>query len=287
MSLRSPSRPPRLEAHALVRGSVEHYEDPLLYDHEYRRRRADVNFYRQVAASAGGDLLELGCGSGRVMVPLLRDGHRVMGVDLSRPMLRRCAERISRLAVQRRSRAQLVRADFREYTFSRRWPLIICPFNAMMHLYSREDISRFLACVRRHLAPGGHFCFDVLNPDLKWLTRDPVRRWARTRFRNPTTGRAYYYTTNQIYNPVTQIAWINIFYDPIKEEGADLSSERLPPSRAVRLAHRQFFPEELLTILESNGFTVEKRDGGFVGEPFTADADSQVCTCSITEGVRR
>jgi SAM-dependent methyltransferase len=266
--------PERARLHA---ATVEHYADPHLYDHEYHRRRADVNYYRAVAAQKGRDLLELGCGSGRLLVPLVRDGARAVGLDYSQPMLRRCGERLARLRPERRARAHLVRGDFRRFALGRKFPLVLCPFNAMMHLYTRADVAAFLACVRAHLAPGGTFAFDVLNPDLTWLTRDPEKRWARTRFKDPRTGKSYFYTTNHTYDAATQIAWIRIFYDP-----ADAPPSGRPPrTRIVHLAHRQFFPEELAGLLENNGFSVDAREGGFAGEPFGSGSDSQVCRCSI------
>ena len=67
------------------------FDDPLLYDWEYRRRRDDVRFYRTLAGERGGPVLNLGCGTGRLMLPLLRDGHVVVGVDRARPMLTRAA----------------------------------------------------------------------------------------------------------------------------------------------------------------------------------------------------
>ena len=261
----------------LRRATFEHYEDPSIYDHEYRRRRADVNFYREFVRGHGGDVLELGCGTGRVLVPVVRDGHRVVGVDAAQTMLARCAERLGRLSERARARARLVRADFRQLAFGRRFPAIICPFNAMQHLYSRDDIARFLDGVRRHLAPGGRFAFDIMNPDLEWLMRDPHRHWARTRFKHPVTGRSYYYSTNHAYDAATQITWIRLYYD----DAEPAASGRPPRRHIVRLAHRQIFPEELLLLLDHHGFTVERRDGGFHGEAFAGDSESQVCTCSI------
>ena len=75
-------------------GAIEPYRDAILYDWEYRRRREDVAFYRMLAGERGGPVLDLGCGSGRVMLPLVRDGHRVLGVDLSSHMLARASERL-------------------------------------------------------------------------------------------------------------------------------------------------------------------------------------------------
>src|SRR5580698_9926130 len=79
-------------------GSREHYADAALYDYEYRRRRADVTFYRELARRRGADrILELGAGSGRVTVPLARDGRAVVALDQSAAMLAMLAARVARL----------------------------------------------------------------------------------------------------------------------------------------------------------------------------------------------
>src|SRR5439155_1181079 len=78
----------------LEAGAREHYLDALLYDHEYKRRRHDVRFYRLLGQQFGGPILELGCGTGRLLVPLARDGLEVVGIDHSREMLDRCRERL-------------------------------------------------------------------------------------------------------------------------------------------------------------------------------------------------
>jgi SAM-dependent methyltransferase len=230
-------------------GTVEHYEDAALYDFEYRRRRRDVTFYREIArryAGAGAiSVLELGCGSGRVLAPLARDGHHVVGVDLAATMLARASARLAKLSPRARARAQVVRGDVRALPFAAGiTPLAICPFNGFQHMYTRTDALACLAEVRRVLTPGGAFVFDVLNPDLAWLTRDASRRWARTRFRHPTTGEPLVYTTNQTYEPISQIAYMRIYY-----EGSDRT-------RVVRLCHRQFFPAEREGICTSAGFRI-------------------------------
>jgi SAM-dependent methyltransferase len=262
-------------AAALAAGTLEHYEDASLYDHEYKRRREDVRWYRSLATrelgkpSARGTILELGCGSGRTLLPLVRDGWRVTGVDAAPAMLERCRQRLARLGKEAATRATLVRADFRELALGERFPLVICPFNAFMHLYTREDVERFLAVVHAHLAPGGLFAFDVLNPDLAWLSRDPNRRWARTRFRHPRTGRMSYYSTSLTYDAALQVAFMRIYYEP--ETGGR--------TRTVRLTHRQFFPLELAALLHYNGFTIDAHEGGFDGESLVPESEEQVLRC--------
>lgn len=268
-------------AAALAAGTTEHYEDAALYDHEYKRRRDDVRWYRRLAAEAlgtpdtrGAAILELGCGSGRTLLPLVRDGWRVTGVDVAPAMLARCRERLDRLGREAAARATLHEGDFRGVDLRRRFPLVICPFNAFMHLYTRQDVERFLAVVHRHLAPGGLFAFDVLNPDLGWLSRDPRKRWSRTRFRHPRTGRRMVYSTSTSYDAALQIAFMRIYYEP--EDGGR--------TRVVRLAHRQFFPLELEALLHYNGFAVESHDGGFDGDPLLPESEEQVIRCRSRRG---
>ena len=266
-------------AAALAAGSSEHYEDAALYDHEYKRRRDDVRWYQALAhkelgkPGGGKVILELGCGTGRTLVPLVRDGWSVVGVDASARMLERCRARLERVGGGA-GRAELVRADFRALDLGRRFPLVICPFNAFMHLYTRDDVERFCAGVRAHLAPGGLFAFDVLNPDLGWLSRDPTRRWARTRFRHPRTGKITYYSTSLSYDAALQIAFMRIYYEPA----------RGGRERMVRLTHRQFFPLELDALLHYNGFTVEAHEGGFDGGALVPESEEQVLRCRSRRG---
>jgi SAM-dependent methyltransferase len=263
-------------ARALAAGTREHYQDAALYDHEYKRRRDDVRWYRRLAAGELGTpekrsknapaILELGCGSGRTLLPLARDGWRIVGVDAAPKMLARCRDRVDRAGAAVSRRVELVEGDFREISLGRRFPLVICPFNAFMHLYSRADVERFLAVVRAHLAPGGLFAFDVLNPDLGWLSRDPHRRWARTRFRHPVTGKPMVYSTSVTYDAALQIAFMRIYYEP--ETGGR--------ERVVRLVHRQFFPLELEALLHYNGFEISSHEGGFDGKPLLPESEEQV-----------
>jgi SAM-dependent methyltransferase len=260
----------------LAAGTSEHYRDAVLYDFEYRRRRADVNWYRALAARLAprGPVLELGAGSGRVSVALARDGVQVTGIDLAEPMLARAAERVQALPRAARDRVELRRADMRSLALGRRFPLVICPFNAFQHLYSRRDVEAALAVVRDHLTPTGRFAFDVLHPDLRWLSRDPDKRWARTRFRHPATGQRFEYTTNQTYDPVVQIAFMRIYYQPLDERDAPRGAERV-----VRLTHRQFFPAELMGLLTHFDFRVDERYGDFDESPLTAVSPSQILVC--------
>ncbi len=267
---------------ALGRGSREHYSDAEQYDHEYRRRKDDVAFYLEVAKKYArkSPMLELGCGSGRLTLPLLRAGHHVVGVDAAPAMVKRLRERADGLPHDAGSRAQLHVADFRTLGGARsalgaaRYDLVVCPFNAFQHLYDQRDVERFLRGVRDRLRPGGLFVFDLMNPDLRWLSRDSTKRWGRTRYKDPRTGHAMVYSHQLVYDAPLQIAFMTIYYD--RADG------KRHGSRRTLLTHRHFFPRELEALLLYNGFRIERRDGDFTGGSLQADSEQQVLWCRLS-----
>jgi SAM-dependent methyltransferase len=303
-----PGLPPRLPDQLVEdlvdAGSREHYADAALYDYEYRRRRADVTFYRELARRRGAArILELGAGTGRITVPLARDGRYVVALDQSAAMLARLGERVARLPPAVAARITPVSGDLRSFAVGGRFPLVIAAFNVLEHLYTRGEVAACLERVAAHLTPDGAFVFDVQLPDLAWLLRDPTKRWARTRFTDPTTGRTMYYSTNHDYDPVSQIALIRLYYEAADEPPAgkfappgDPRAQRLervghpgapgraptaPPPRVVKLSQRKFFPAELEALVAHAGFRVTERYGDFFFRPLDGTAESQVLVCEM------
>jgi SAM-dependent methyltransferase len=299
---REPRRPPRaaplpdeLVEDLVDAGSREHYADAALYDYEYRRRRADVTFYRELARRRGADrILELGAGSGRVTVPLARDGHYIVAVDRSAAMLARLRDRVTHLPRAVAARIAPTAGDLRTFSVAGRFPMAVAAFNVLEHLYTRGEVTACLQRIAAHLTPDGVFAFDVQLPDLAWLTRDPTKRWARTRFTDPTTGRAMVYSTNHDYDPVSQIVLIRLYYEPADEgpgrpvgRGAAPSPGGGPTVRVVKLSQRKFFPAELEALVSHAGFRVAERYGDFSFRPLDGSAESQVLVCEPVAKRRR
>jgi len=251
-------------------GSREHYADAALYDYEYRRRRADITFYRELAKRRGGPILDLGCGSGRAAIPLARDGHHVLGIDQSPGMLAKLRARIADLPAAAAARIAVSNGNLCTFDVPGKYNLVIAAFNVLEHLYTRGELAACLARVAEHLAPGGAFAFDVQMPDLAWLLRDPVKRWAKTRFTDPTTKRAMFYSTNHDYDPVGQIANIRLYYEPVDGKG---------PTKIVKLSQRKYFPAELEALVSHSGFRMAERYGDFAWQPLDGTAESQVLVC--------
>jgi SAM-dependent methyltransferase len=251
----------------LLAGARAHYEDPTYYTATYRRRIDDVQFYVDLAVRRGGPVLEYGVGNGRIALVLARHGVRVAGVDHSREMLGDLRARLRDEPFAVRRRLTLHRGDMRRARLRKRFPLVICPFNAALHLYSRADVERFLASVRAHLAPGGLFAFDISMPRMEDLARDPSRAFHAPRFRHPTTGEMVHNREYFDYDAARQILFVSMEFEPVGH-----------PRRAwtTPLAHRQFFPQEMAALLHYNGFRVEKLSGDFYGGPLDRTSDVMV-----------
>lgn len=136
------------------------YDDSAdIYDLQYETYRSDIPHYVRLADEFGGPVLELGAGTGRVTEALARAGHDVVAVEVSQAMLDRAIERFGDAPWS--NRITPVRGDMRSLTVTGKFPLIIAPFNTLMHAYTLADQDATFANVVHHLAPGGMFAFDV------------------------------------------------------------------------------------------------------------------------------
>ncbi len=144
-----------------------------LYDHvgPYRSR-PDVAFYVEQAEESGGPVLEIGSGTGRVLIPTARAGIEIVGLDRSQSMLAVCRKQLAEAAPRVRERVQLVQGDMRQFKLEREFKLATIPFRPFQHLVTVADQMACLTSIHRHLAPDGRLVFDVFNPSLESLTRE-------------------------------------------------------------------------------------------------------------------
>ena len=155
--------------------------DPIarLYDPWSASVIEDISFYVEEACSAGGQIVELGVGTGRIAIPTALAGVHVIGVDSSAGMLAVCAQRGREAGVS--ELLDLRQGDLRAPPVTDRVRLVTCPFRAFLHLASDEERLEALAAARELLEPGGRLVFDVFAPspeDIeethgRWIEREP------------------------------------------------------------------------------------------------------------------
>lgn len=150
-----------------------------LYDPWSRSVVEDISFYVGEAVAAGGTVVELGVGTGRIAIPVAAAGVKVIGVDSSQGMLDVCAEEARRAGVA--ALVELRLGDLREPPVDERVSLVLCPFRAYLHLADDAGRLRALRAARKLLLPGGRLVFDVFAPSAddvaethgRWIEREP------------------------------------------------------------------------------------------------------------------
>lgn len=146
-----------------------------LYDHvvPYRDHH-DVAFYVDAAQQAGSPVLELGCSTGRVLIPTARAGIDIVGVDLSSHMLEICRMRLQQESDDVRRRARLIQADMRTFELNEQFTLATLPFRPFQHLLTVADQLACLDSIRGHLVAGGALILDLFNPSLDFLVNRAI-----------------------------------------------------------------------------------------------------------------
>jgi SAM-dependent methyltransferase len=276
MTTRSRKNDLELEA-----GTTAHYENPAYYTKTYKTRLDDVRYYVDLARARSGPVLEYGCGNGRITIPLARTGTDVVGLDRSAEMLADLKARLKLEDDRVSNRVTLKRADMRRAKLRQRFPLVFCPFNAFLHLYTRQDVEQFLARVLEHLTPRGQFVFDVSMPEPEELARDPNRAYHTPRFRYPSEdGKSetlVRYSERFDYDKLRQLLFVAMEFSPV-----DGGEAWMTP-----LAHRQFYPQELEALLHYNGFEIETFAGDFMGSPVATHSSTLLIHARAKSSRRR
>ena len=146
------------------------------YDLDFDGVDDDVTMYREIATRQGGPVLELGCGTGRVALPLAQAGLTVVGVDFSAGMLAEARAQTGSLP------ATWVEADMRSVRLRRKFGVVLVPFGGLQHMSTALDVAAVMATVARHLEADGVAIVDIEVPHPEDLEAGPqplVMHWTR------------------------------------------------------------------------------------------------------------
>ena len=230
-----------------------------LYDHVVPYRdRPDVTFFVEAASKAGSPVLEVGCGTGRVLIPTARAGLDIVGLDLSPHMLAVCRQRLGDESEAVQSRVRLVQADMRSFDLGRVFTLVTIPFRPFQHLLTVNDQLSCLKSIHRHLVDGGALIFDVFNPSLDSLVNRPVgeEMTEEPEFNMPDGRRITRRHKTVAHDRFDQINDFELVYYVTHPDGRE---ERLV--HAFRL--RYLFRFEVEHLLGRAGFAIEHLYAGY------------------------
>ena len=245
------------------------------YDWENARTlgRRDVPFWRNVARQTRGPVLELGCGTGRISLPLSREGVSVVGIDRSAPMLERAAKRFAasrkRTGARGKKHLQFVRGDIRFLPFERSsFKTVLAPYGILQSLVRDKDLNDTLAAVANVLEPGGVFGVDLVPDVPNW------REYSnRIQMKGKAAGGAHLTLVESVRQDrkkrltIFEQTYIERRGQQVKEHTFDLTFRTLPiPAFTKRL--------------EKAGFIVDAVLGDYRGGPWDERADVWIMLAS-------
>jgi SAM-dependent methyltransferase len=226
--------------------------------------RRDVPFWARAAAAAGGPVLELGCGTGRVLLPVGRRGTPVVGIDLSDRMLARARARVRRARLG--ARVHLVRGDIRHLPFpDGRFALVMAPYGILQSLTSDADLRAALSSVARALRPGGRFAMELVADLPAWQEYSQA-----TKLRGWRPGRKAHLTLVESVRQDRRRGLTLFEQEFVETRGGKTRSQRFT------LAFRTLSVAQMARRLTRAGFNVTARLGSYDGDPWTKESDSWI-----------
>ncbi|HSB89569.1 MAG TPA: class I SAM-dependent methyltransferase [Anaerolineales bacterium] len=223
----------------------------------------DIRFYQQRIPSPEASILELGCGTGRVLVPLAENCGHILGVDVSETMLALCRRKLAEKRLLR-PRVEVRQGDITDLELGKAFDLIIAPFRVFQTLETDREVSGYFTTVRTHLSSGGTAILTLFRPS---LDADRMRReWAtdheRFRWEVPFEGgRVTLHDRRAHMDREKLVLYPELVYRRYEQD-------RLVDETVLKISMRCYYPEELLSLIADQEFVIVNRWGGYAGEPY-------------------
>ena len=223
----------------------------------------DIAFYQARLPSSDASVLELGCGTGRVLLPLAAVCGFIHGMDRSQAMLARCLQKLQAAAIPP-TKARLELGDITHFALGQRFDLIIAPYRVLQNLEMDAAVTGLFRCIRQHLTPGGTCILNVFRPygepetlRQKWCTEKEKLCWEVA----VEGGRVTCHDRRPRMNPDKMILYPELIY-------RHYQGEALVDEAVLRIAMRCYYPEEFVQLIVNQGFRVLQQWGGYKSEPY-------------------
>ena len=238
------------------------------YDAENRDKTDDLAMFSRLAAQYPGAILDVGCGTGRVLIHLAQKGHAVHGLDNDRAMLARLESKLQERP-RLRERIAYVCADVLRHQFERRFRLALLTYNALMHFREQEQQINLLQRLRGWLAEDGLLVIDLPNAGPAFAADDTESLTLERTFLDEETGHMVMLQSVSLLDRAKQLLHVDWIYDEIDGDGR--VKRHIAPHQL-----RYFFLPELRLLLERCGFRIESVYGDTEGGAYHADSERMI-----------
>jgi len=236
------------------------------YDYYGTGLEGDAQFYVEEAQKTGSPVLEIGCGTGRITIPIAEAGVDIVGLDRSSNMLSIFRQKIANLNAETQSHIRIVKDDMRSFSLKDRFKLIIIPYRAFLHLLTPEDQRLALNQIHRHLTDDGLLIFNIFDPSLEYIVAHLGRLGSALKkdseFIHLDTGHTFVVWNSLNYDPGCQILKAHIIFEELDDDGKVISKTYCPST--LRYVYRY----EMQYLLELCGYRIEALYGDFQRGPF-------------------
>jgi SAM-dependent methyltransferase len=242
------------------------FDDGALYDIFFEKYDLGLDFYLALAKEARGPVLDVACGTGRILLPCLKAGVDIDGLDLFPGMLSRLREKAAAAGFK----PQLHQADMAAFRLPRRYAMIMICFNAFAHTLTTEDQLACLRACRDHLHRGGLLAFDTYFPGQQWMSQQSGTRELEVEIPHPETGLPVRMWDTRTFDRVAQVQ--HSFVEIEMLDAARKVVATYPSKTAVRWTYKA----EMELLLQLAGFARWEILGGFDERRLTQETDAIV-----------
>lgn len=232
----------------------------------------DLPFYLDLAEASGGPVLELACGTGRILLPVAAAVGGGAGVDASPGMIDEACNKAQALGLADTVRLEV--GDIRTVDLHHRYPLVMIPYSSLFQLATDDDLLAALRCAKRHLAPGGQVVADVFVPNLESMKARHDRTTFVAEVEDPDTALRALVWDHTIYALARKLVIRRRIYEALDSQGLVLSR------RYSRLDIYFRHPPEMVDAFERAGLTVTHTYGDFDRRPFSDGATRLILTAT-------
>jgi SAM-dependent methyltransferase len=242
------------------------FDDGDMYDLLLKDIPYGLDFYVTLAREAKGPVLDIACGTGRILLPCLASGIDIEGLDLFESMLKTLRAKATTLGLTPR----LHQADMSDFRLPRRFALVMIPFNTFIHNMTQESQIRCLELCREHLLPGGMLAFDTFFPSLEIVGVPENTRVLEGELPHPETGLPMRMYDTRSFDRVAQVQHS---LNELEVAAADGSVEAVHRSQ---VSGRYVFKHEMELLLRIAGFARWEIYGDFDRRPLTQENEAMI-----------
>lgn len=238
------------------------------YDLQYQGYKEDLKFYLSEIKKAK-KTLEIGCGTGRILLPALKAGSDISGIDGSKAMLKTLHQKAKKMKLKPKTYF----ADMRNFKLHKKYDLIIVPFRTFLHLSSLKEQKQTLRNFNKHLTNKGKLILNFFNPDYRRMVEKHGKKEFHSYVRNPLTKNKIKITAINYYFPAEQLLKVKYIHEEMDRHNLLLEKKE------YHFVLKYIFRFEFEHLLELTGFKVFKLYGDYKRGKFTDKSREMVWVC--------